>query len=86
MPTAHNLQHIQMTVRRPCASEEEFMTYEHDLMVAFERLDEQRAAYSEVQKMQIVQEGTAHLPHIKDIVDRYVIELPKISERNYEDK
>jgi len=36
-PTAHSIQRIQMEVKAPCTSEEEFTTYEHDLMVSFER-------------------------------------------------
>ena len=84
-PTAYNIQRMQMLARVPCPSEEEFTAYEHDLEVAFQRLDEQRAAYSEVQKMQILTEGTAHLPNVKDIVNRYIIEVPKIAERTYDD-
>ena len=84
-PTAHNIQRLQMQAQIPCEGEEEFTTYEHDLSVAFERLDEQRAAYSEVQKMQIIMEGTAHLTNIRDIINRYITEVPKIAERNYED-
>ena len=84
-PTAHSIQRIQMEIRAPCSSEEEFTTYEHDLMVAFERLAEQRAAYSVVQKMQILTEGTAHLSHIKDIVERYVIDVPRIADRTYDE-
>ena len=84
-PTAHNIQRLQMQAQIPCESEEEFTAYEHDLSVAFERLDEQRAAYSEVQKMQIIIEGTAHLTNIRDIINRYITEVPKIAERNHED-
>jgi hypothetical protein len=76
---------MQMLARVPFPSEEEFTANGHDLEVAFQRLDEQRATYSEVQKMQILTEGTTHLPNVKDIVSRYIIEVPKIAERTYDD-
>jgi hypothetical protein len=67
-----------------CPSEEGFTIYIRSVSKAMGELDKVRAGYSEVKKMEMLSENTAHLANIRGIWDRYVAENPRLADRTFD--
>ena len=84
IPTTRDVSRLQEDVHKPCRSDGDFLYYVQEMKRNFIYLEEQRAGYSEVQKMQILQAGTTSLTNVKMAITRYVVAHPKLAERTYD--